>query len=48
MTDRPELVKRRPLARRLRRAVWLVAVNVVLTLALVEIALRAQQIFGPL
>lgn len=32
---------------RVRRAVWIVTVNLVLSLALVEIALRAQQAFGP-
>jgi hypothetical protein len=39
---------RRSLPHRLRRAVWVVAVNLVLTLALVEIVLRLQQAFGPL
>lgn len=49
MTDQVGPVMRRwPLARRIRRTIWVVAVNVVLTLGLVEIALRAQQIFGPL
>lgn len=37
-------MRRRPI----RRVIWVVAVNLVLTLALVEIALRTQQIFGPL
>jgi hypothetical protein len=39
---------RRASPRRLRRAVWVVTVNLLLSLALIEIALRAQQIFGPL
>jgi len=48
MTNHVEPVKQRPLAQRLRRGGWVVAVNLVLMLALAEIALRAQQIFGPL
>jgi hypothetical protein len=47
MTDQVKLMKRQPLARRLRRAVWVVAVNLVLTLAFIETALRAQQALGP-
>jgi hypothetical protein len=35
------------LPRRFRHAVWIVAVNLVLSLVLVEIVLRAQQAFGP-
>ena len=38
----------RPLTKRIRRAALVVAVNLVLTLALVEVALRVQQAFGPL
>jgi hypothetical protein len=48
MTDQAGPVKQSPPARRIRRAISVIAVNLVLTLALVEIALRAQQIFGPL
>ena len=49
MTDQVgSVMRRRPLAPRIRHVIWVVAVNLVLTLALVEIALRAQQIFGPL
>jgi len=40
--------KARPLAQRVRRTALVVAVNLVLTLALVEIALRVQQALGPL
>jgi hypothetical protein len=40
--------KTQPLAQRVRRAILVVAFNFVLALALIEIALRAQQVFGPL
>jgi hypothetical protein len=41
-------MKVRPLARRIWRAVPVLTVNFVLTLALVEVTLRVQQAFGPL
>lgn len=41
-------MKARPLARRTWRAILVVAINLALTLALLEIALRVQQAFGPL
>lgn len=49
MTDRITDPKTpRPLAQRIGRALWLVGVNLLLTLAFIEIALRAQQAFEPL
>jgi hypothetical protein len=47
MTDMAKPVRRRPSAQRIRHALWVVAVNLVLTLAFVEIVLRLQQAFGP-
>ena len=48
VTGNVTVVKIRPSAQRVRRAVLVVTINLVLTLALIEIALRVQQAFGPL